>query len=362
MTMTIPNLHDLANEREDRARWLAARQGVITATQAAAIAGSSPYTKAIDVWNERHDPDWQEERSPQLDMRAEFGRLNEPELIAWASTDEALETLPGSVGWHGDNEPRFRKAWTPNSYLVTSNATPGRACTPDAWKVVEGPKGKGTELWILDAKTSETDWIAKGVPQHIIDQMLWTWHVTGATRIFLAYAHTRWKGKVAEIVSRHLIEIPLDAAAKNRLRFLIERVEEFEEWERAGISPESDLDLRAVDFDTPTNVAQDYARLDGMLTELAEIRERVAADLKRAADLEEELKEAAKEYDGRRVYLIGTRMVVQMTRHYQADLDKSKLDPRDLAAATTWSERSRTSIVPNPEYSAPAESDTPKEN
>jgi hypothetical protein len=105
------------DDGRDRAKWLEARKPVVTATQAAAISGSHPYTSVLDVWEEKTNPDYVRESNPQLNMRADLGIEREPHIIEWAG--EALK--PG-------------KLW-PNRALVAADGRREDACTPDAASV-----------------------------------------------------------------------------------------------------------------------------------------------------------------------------------------------------------------------------------
>jgi hypothetical protein len=347
---------------KDRASWLKARQqGWTTATQAAIIVGSHPYSKLIDLWNEKTDPAYAgEEPNYWLMERAELGIEREPEIIAWAS--ERPELGPGKL--------------TPNRALVTRDGIGKAACTPDSFKY----RRNGTQPIIVDAKATQQNWNpagtepiagaeAKGVPQHVIDQMQWTYWVTDALEVWLAVEQYQWigrgKAKHPELVDTKLIFVPRD---ENRLDYLKAAVTRWEGWVEQGIAPESDIRLEAgpdLDFDdTPEQIEAKLTELaemnaiDEALTEVAEIRERIAADLDREkALIDKVIKPYIKQFEGRRVWAIGERFTAKLVRGTRTSLDASKLDPLAVMAATKYSESEIVKLEPNPEYVAPTGDD-----
>lgn len=328
---------------EDRDEWLAARVPVVTATQATAIVGSNPYTKIIDVWNEKTDPNYDGDhlRNVYLEERAALGTERESEIIAWA-TEEDVTGGPGAP-------------FVANSRLVENPARPGYACTPDGGKLV------GSKLVLIECKATQQRWDEKGVPQHILDQCYWQLWVTGAVTVWLAVEFYEWKGrgknKVPHKVGQWLKPIQQNEA---RLAFIIAEVERFEQWVADGIAPESDVVLDpepVIDFDdSPEEVAEKMAqaeeakRLDELLTELDGIEREIADKAKRAKAISAEVKKVAVQYDGRRVHLIGQRRIAQLVRFNSTKVDTSQLDDKTLQAITSWSESERLTIVPNPEY------------
>lgn len=315
-------------DSNDRPAWLEARKSLITATMVSSIVGTNPYTGLIDVWNEKHDPDWSPDRNWRLDERAAYGTEREAAIVTWAADDIGVDL-------------------TPNSTLYHDPATnPTHACTPDAYGF------DGDDLIVVDAKTTETDWITKGVPQYILDQMLWTWGITGAARIYLAVERTKWTKGAPTILSRHIIPIDLGVGAANRLAFLREQAADFEQMILDGIAPESDIDIRQIDFDTDPDDARLFAETDAALTEIDDIDARIAGDVARRAELVDVVKRNVKEYRGRRVHMIGTRRVAKLVRFWSSKADYKALDPSAVAAVTTWVPADRVVIEANPEWSA----------
>ena len=131
---------------------------------------------------------------------------------------------------------------------------------------------------------------------------------------------------------------------------------------RDSIAPESDISILEgfdVDFDDDgatierKTAAPDAAvQLDNLLSDLADRRERVADDLAAIKALEDQIKAAPKEYDGRRVRLIGTRMVAELIRGTRKTVDDTLLDPDQLRAATTYVQSETVKITANPTYTA----------
>lgn len=333
---------------KDRGQWLEARKPVITATQCATIVGSHPYTKLVDLWNEKTDPNWAgEDRNRFLDERAALGNEREPHIIAWAAERPELGT--GKL--------------YPNKELVANPSDLTRACTPDAFKYRRG----SDRPIIVDAKTTQQNWnrvggVGKpvGVPQHTIDQMLWTYMVTDAIEVWLAVEQYTWNKGVPTLVDTHLILVPFDQV---RLDYILKKVVEFEGWVAEQIAPESDiavLDGFEVEFDDDAETIERKAiehaaavEFDALLTDLAERRERVADDLAAIKKLEDQIKALPKEYAGRRVRLIGTRMVAELIRGTRKVVHDELIDPAQLLAATEYVESETVKITPNPEYVAP---------
>lgn len=338
------------SDGEDRDQWLAARAvpDLLTATQISAVAGSNPYTKLIDVYNEKTDPNYDREylRNIYLEERAELGNQRESEIIEWATQD------PRSGG---PGAP-----FTPNKRLVASKKRPGLACTPDGAKLV------GRKLVLIECKTTQTRWDQKGIPQHILDQMYIQIHVTGAVTCWLAAEFYEWSGKGANKTAT-LVGTMLEPIQQHpeRLEFLLAKKAEFDHWVADGIAPESDVfleDAPEVDFDdSPDEAAEkiaqaaEAARIDAALTELAEIEARIAADVKREKTIKADLKKAVGQYDGRRVHLVGKRMIAQLVRFNSEKKDTSMLDEKTLRSITTWPESERLTVVANPDYVAPVE-------
>ena len=338
------------SDGKDRAQWLEARRvpGLVTATQCSVIVGSNPYTPLVDLWNEKTDPEWAgEDRNRFLDERAALGNEREEHIIAWASEREELGT--GKL--------------YPNKQLIARADNPKYAATPDAAKYRRG----SDRPIIVDAKTTQQNWnrtggIGKpvGVPQHTIDQMLWTYMVTDAIEVWLAVEQYTWSKGTPTLVDTHLILVPFDQV---RLDYILKAVEQFEGWVRDQIAPESDIEVLEgfeVEFDddaeTIERKAADLAaaiEFDALLTDLAERRERVADDLAAIKKLEDKIKLLPKEYTGRRVRLIGTRMVAELIRGTRKVVHDELIDPAQLLAATEYVESETVKITVNPTYVAP---------
>lgn len=343
---------------EDRESWLKARTGLITATQAAAIVGSHPYAKMIDVWNEHTDPDYDREsdRNPWLKERAELGVNREAEIIAWLSE----EPKAGGSG----------APFTPSSALVTRPELVGigHASTPDAYKVV---RGKG--LILAEVKTTSQDWETKGIPQHIIDQVLWQMYTTGAVTVWIGWERYAWSGRgasrTAELISTGFRAIRMDEAYQRRLDFILAEVAKFQQMMLDEIAPESDVDLAeeppAPDFDsTPEELeawAQEVAEraeARALLIEQGELEREIATAVARIDKVKDRLKIIVKGYHGRRVHLTDQRGVVELVRFNKATVNQSQIDPDVLRSATTWGETERVVIRTFP---APAADETPAE-
>lgn len=333
----------MLSDGEDRDQWLAARVPVITATQAAAIVGSHPYTKIIDVWNEKTDPDHDPDalRNRWLEERAQLGTEREPEIIEWATQDD----ITGGPG----------APFIPNKRLVAKPGMERHAATPDGGKMV------GKKLVLIECKATQQRWDETGVPQHILDQCYWQLHVTGAVTVWLAVEFYEWKGKgqnkVPVLVGQWLKPIQ---QYPERLAFILSEVEKFEGWLRDGIAPESDVVLDpepAIEFDdSPEQIAEKMAiaeeakRLDALLTEQDVIEREIADKVKRSKAIAAQVKKIAVQYDGRRVHLIGQRRIAQLVRYNSTKVDTGKLDEKTLRSITSWAESERMTIVPNPEY------------
>lgn len=334
------------NDGEDRDAWLAARVPVITATQATAIAGSNPYTKLIDVWNEKTDPNYDSDylRNIYLEERAALGTEREPEIIAWATENERTG---------GPNAP-----FVPNKRLVANSKLPGLACTPD------GAKKVGRKLILIECKATQQRWDQAGVPQHILDQCYFQLHVTGAFTVWLAVEFYEWSGrgknKVATLVGTMLQPIQQNPT---RLAFILGKIEEFQGWIADDIAPESDVILdTAPDFsfdDTPEQVAEkeaqaaEAARIDKLLTELADVQAKAKPLTDRIDQIKAEVGKVTKQYEGRRVHLVGERMIAKLTRFHRTVVDTKQLDPKVLEPITSWPESSRMLFEVNPEWKEP---------
>lgn len=350
--MTLTGI-TILDSGEDREQWLDARNPYFTATQVAAVAGSHPYSKLIDVWNEKTDPDHQrdERMNIWLEERAAFGAASEPELIEWASQQD----IAGGPG----NPFIPNKALMTRSELLEEFPHLPPASTPDAYKYAR----RGV-LVLAECKATEQDWRATGLPQHIYDQCLWQLYTTGAVTVWLVVRQVQWvgrgKAKHPEIIDHYLLPIQQDP---KRLAFLQERAEEFRRNVREGIAPESDIvvgDIEEPGWDADLEEVNAYSeamRVDELLTELDEIEERTAADVKRAAAIKAELGNVVREYDGRRVWVIGTRRIAKLVRFWKADQDTSRLPAETLREITDWKESSRVVIEKNPDWTAPAVQD-----
>jgi len=337
----MKNLTVLA-DGTDEAAWLAARIPVITATQAAAIAGSHPYYKLIDVWNEKTDPNHDSEanRNAYLMARAAVGAEREPEIIRWATE------LPETGGASAPFKPSHALVTRPELIEEFPELPP--AATPDAWKSVRG------KLVLMEAKTTQQDWESDGLPQHIYDQVLWQRWVTGAVTVWIAVERTEWTGrganKVATIVARSILKVSDDDP--QRLAFLQERVAEFRQMVAEGIAPESDVNLSEP---SDWNEAEEFERIEQDLDRLAEIEDEIAAKVKEADAIKKRIKPIVTSYAGRRIHLIGKRRIVKLVRSYVTKRDFSQVDPATLRAITSWSEQETMRVEPNPDYIPPAE-------
>ena len=337
---------------EDREEWLDARTPFLTATAVAAIAGSHPYSKLIDVWNEKTDPDHQREERTNawLEERAAFGSASEPEIIEWASQQDVTG---------GPRNPFIpNKALMTRDDLLEEFPVLPPASTPDAYKYA-----RPGVLVLLECKATESDWRATGLPQHIYDQCVWQLYTTGAVTVWLAVRQVKWvgrgKNKTPEVIDHYTLPIQQD---ERRLAFLLERAEEFRENVRQGIAPESDVELSLTepDFDAPLTEWEAYEealRLDALLTKVDELEEELAEKSKALADAKAELGKVVREYDGRRVWLIGTRRIAKLVRFWKADVDTSQLPAETLRQITDWKESSRVVIERNPDWTAPAVQD-----
>lgn len=335
----------ILNDGTDEAAWLASRRTVISATQAAAIAGSHPYYKLVDVWNEHTDPDHDPDalRNRWLDERAAVGAEREPEIIRWASE------LPETGGIRAPFKPSRALVTLPS--LVEEFPELPPAATPDAWKVVGG------KLVLLEAKTTQQNWEEDGLPQHIYDQCLWQRYATGAVTVWVAVERTEWMGrgkdKHAEIVGRSILKVSEDDP--QRLAFLQERVAEFRQMVAEGIAPESDIELSTElpDFDATVEDVERYEEavaVEALLDELADIEDRVADDLKRADAIKRQLKPIITAYAGRRVHMVGQRRIVKLVRSWVTKTDTSQLDPSTLRSITSWREQETMRVEANPDY------------
>lgn len=342
------------NDGADRDAWLAARVPIITATQATAIAGSNPYTKLIDVWNEKTDPNYDPDylRNVYLEERAALGTEREPEIIAWATEDARTG---------GPNAP-----FIPNKRLVGNPKIPGLGCTPD------GAKKVGRKLILIECKATQQRWDQVGVPQHILDQVYFQLYVTGAFTVWLAVEFYEWSGrgknKVATRVGTMLMPIQQN---QKRLDFILGKIEEFQRWRAEDIAPESDVILDADPVfsfdDTPEEIAEKEAqaaeahRIDALLDELAKVQEEAKPLTERIDQIKAEVGNVTKQYEGRRVHLVGHRMIAKLTRFHRTSVDTKKLDPKILEEITTWPESSRMVFEPNPEWQPQTEAAAPVE-
>lgn len=338
---------------EDREEWLGKRRGKYTATTVTAIVGSNPYTKLIDVWNDFTDPEYDPDalRNRWLEERAAFGQQREPEIIKWASEDPRTG---------GSGNP-----FIPSTALVglPEHEAQRFACTPDGYKFA-----REDALVLIECKASQQNWEADGVPQHIYDQCQWQIYTTGAVTVWLAQELVKWVGrgsnKQAEVVGQFLLPIQRDRA---RIEWMLSRVEWFEGLLSEGIAPESDIDLRELDepgFDATEEELAEWAQLveaDALLTELAEIRERAKVDADRDAEIVDLLKPIAKQFEGRRIWLIGTRFTAKLVRGTRTVVNTKALAPELQRSITSWTESETVKFEPNPEYVAPATTATESE-
>lgn len=333
----------ILTDGEDRAEWSQIRRGVITATAAAAIAGSHPYYKLIDVWLEQTDPEWTpaDARTRWTAAQIDLGTEREPEIIEWANAD-----------------PRTGGGFVPVSAVVHAPGVTWGACSPDGAK-----RARDNGLVLVECKTGQKDWEADGIPDHVWDQCQWQLDTTGAVTVWLAYEMYRWTGrgknKTAELVKTWLVPVRRD---EPRIAFLRERVAEFQRDAAEGIAPESDVDLLdASQFeiemdDEPEDVERklaeqaDAERLDTLMTELAELRAELAPKLERADEIEADLKAAVKPYHGRRVHLVGRQLVTKLVRYTRKTTDVSDMDEAWRRAHLKFSTTERVLIEANPDY------------
>lgn len=345
--MSIPNTTPLASQAWDYAGWKAARHNVITATQAGAISGSNPYTSMVDVWNDKRDPEWIEAPNRYLEERAALGRDREPAILEWAGRDKVIG---GKL--------------TANDNLLESTIHPGAAFTPDGYRMQAGAR---IVVTIVDAKTTQQDWLAGGVPQHIQDQMLWSRYCIEApgvtVRTFVAVEQYAWSGKGkerrADLVAHYVLEVEADPV---RLAFLLARVGEFQQNLADDIAPESDIDLRALEYpgDDSPDMA-DYLALqdaEAAMNERGDLLAEIETATARIAELEATIKAAPKVYGGRRVHLIGSRFTAKLVRSWRTSLDQSKLDPAAVRNARTWGEVETVKIEPTKSTTETEESTT----
>lgn len=355
-------MHDLITlaDGTDRAAWLAARSGpVITATQAAAIAGSHPYATLRDVWDEKTDPDYDRDanRNRWLDERAELGVAREGAIVEWAGQQLAID-------------------FQPNTALVTRTGIETHAATPDAWGMMPARPTKTSHpalaklldeqtdgmtlselrgrLVLAECKATQTRWDRRGLPQHIVDQGLWQHRVTGAALVVIAAEFYEWKGRGAnrhaELVGTAMFLI-VPGEHRARLDFLVDRVADFERMLAEGIAPETVLDLSAppsIEWDDSEEEAADKAAAladlkaaEEHLLNMARLEDELA---EKVAELDAEkaaVRALLKAYDGKRITIHGSRYTATLGRHWQAKKDTSKLDPRDLRRITTWQEVER---------------------
>lgn len=331
----------------NRPQWLEARTSVTTATQSAAIVGSHPYAAQIDVWNERTDPFYDREanRNRWLDERAELGVEREPAIIQWAGEDARTGGTP----------------FTPNAALVTREGIEHHACTPDGWK-----RNSAGVLILVEAKATQQRWDQTGLPQHIIDQCLWQAYVTGAVTVWVAAEFYEWQGRgksrKAVLVGRELFAV-VARDHDRRLAHLLERVARFEQYLADDIAPESDLDMRVPvafeyddDAETIARKTQEEAERVAYLEasdNLADLLAQIKSLKAQETVLRAELSKAVKAYDGRRVHLIGNRLITKMVRFDTVKVRTEQLDPATLRSITEWEESERVSYDPNPEWTPP---------
>jgi putative phage-type endonuclease len=358
---------------EDRAEWAQIRRGVITATAAAAIVGTHPYYKLIDVWNEQTDPDWTPEdaRNRWTAAQIDLGTEREPEIIAWANAD-----------------PRTGGGLVPITAVVHHPDVTWGACSPDG-----GKRARDNGLVLIECKTGQKDWEAEGIPDHVWDQVQWQLDTTQAVTVWLAYEMYRWisqgrgKPKLPELVKTWLVPIRRD---EQRIAYLRARVADFQRDAAEGIAPESDVDLRdrsayeLSPFDEPEDAERKLAelaeaeRLDALMAERVELeaqlaavttkvaetnehgdvtwREVTAAD--RLGEIEGELKAAVKLYHGRRVHLIGQQLVAKLVRYTRKTTDVSDMDEAWRRAHLKYADSERVVIEPNPEYTPDTENES----
>jgi len=117
----------------DREAWLAARRSYLTASDAAAVLGHSPWRSRLDVWREKV-----EGVSTVVESeRMRLGRLLEPAILARYAEDTTLRVAP-------------------NDQLHRAAAHPWLAATPDAF--VYDATGKLAGLAQAKATSSVAAW------------------------------------------------------------------------------------------------------------------------------------------------------------------------------------------------------------
>lgn len=304
------------------------------------------------MWNEKTDPEHQREERANawLEERAAFGTASEPEIIEWASQQDVTG---------GPRNPFIpNKALMTRTDLLEEFDILPPASTPDAYKYA-----RPGVLVLLECKATESDWRGGGLPQHIYDQCIWQLYTTGAVTVWLAVRQVKWvgrgKNKTPEVVDHYTVPIQQDP---KRLAFLMARAEEFRELVREGVAPESDVIVwgEAPGFDATEEDLEAWAEaeeVDAILTELDELEAELEKGTKRLAEIKADLGRRAREYDGRRVWLIGQRRIVKLVRFWKADQDLSQLPAETLREITDWKESSRVVIEKNPDWTAPAVQD-----
>lgn len=323
--MKLPGLLALGDQSLDEAAWQEARRLRVSATQATAIVGSSPYLNVMDVWNSKLDPNWKNVLPPIALRRANFGSQREAEIVKWASADPrtgAGDFIPNSTFYVREDDPRF-------------------GATPDAYKMIDD----GDRMVLLECKTTSQDWSTDGAPQHVYDQVQWQLFVTGAVACYVAKERVVWDGMDPTVVDTYLEYIERD---DRRLEFMRGRVDWFLDLLEQGISPESDVDLLDDDFDLEPEERAERQQIEAWLSEVAEIDDRTRADASRRADLVKLVKAKIGQYEGRRIHMIGSRSTAKLTRSFRAVVHTELLGQDVLRPLTEWKETERLQIDVRP--------------
>lgn len=323
----------IVDDGRDRARWLAARRPLITATAATAIVGSNPYGGALDVWNEQTDPDYDADlyRSEWLDVRADFGREREAHIVQWMSEHPDVIAATGKRAFH------------PSTALYRLDDT-AHGATFDALKVSR--RGGTVTAWGGECKATQQDWATKGVPQHVMDQAYWQMRVGSLEGVVIAWEQVKWTGRnpatmTAEVVSQHVLVVMYDDVARHRLEWMLAQVAEFEQWKLEGIAPESIIDLDDLGFEADAELHDVRAELEGLRAIDAAL-----VDLKaQREDAAERIKALVSVYAGRRVQLVSEALgSVDRIRSTKTKYATERLDPATRSSITSWSHSTSVTI------------------
>lgn len=260
MTGDFIVVHDGA----DRASWMDARRGGVTATDVARLASGGAGTWAA-IRAEKAG------RARDFDNAAmQHGREREPFILRYAASQFGL---------------------TPCGQLLGALDRPEYLATPDALGSDE----------VGEVKTTVTDWATLGdAPRRYIDQVLWQMRITG-----------RRRGRL--IFEPHENGVPLHLFPRD---FIIEwdaeRVAELEAFADEFLAGDAEPD-------------EDAAALDSLLTEYVELAE-IADAAKKSADaikarIEEHLGGAPRRFEGSLANL--TRAKDGFAKRFDADALKS---------------------------------------